>query len=519
MKPTTHIKGEIPLPFFRSAPVLLLVGLIFVPCDRTVQAATTTTAKPSSAPASAAWLALVDKGDYTKSWEAGADIFRQQVTRDQWVASLKSVRQPLGGLISRRASSAKEMESLPGMPPGSYWVGQFDSSFTGLKSATETVILTMEKNEWKAAGYLITPGAAGSETAARYPSAGDQAVVSVLKPIRQKYDVPAMAAAVVTSAGVKWVGVVGVRKRGTEIPAALNDLWHLGSDTKAMTSTLIARVVEQGQLKWDTTLAEAFPDDAASIHADYQKVTLLQLLSHRAGLPENLNLARYIGDDVRALRLRAAREELSKKPKYAPGETYKYSNAGYIIAGAMVEKALGKSWEQSISSEIFAPLQMNSAGFGGTGTPGEIDQPWPHTGDGRPTAANGPQVDNLPVMGPAGRVHCSIQDWAKFIQDQLRGARGEKALLKPEAYQTMHTPRFGGDYAAGWISVNRSWGGGKVLNHAGDNTMNFATVWIAPKRDFAILICVNQSGQAAARAADDATVALMKLVGEKPHAE
>jgi CubicO group peptidase (beta-lactamase class C family) len=514
MKPTTHIQDRIQLPFLRFARLLFLLGMIFVPSDWAVQAATTATAKPTSA-AAAAWLALVDKGEYAKSWDAGADMFRQQITRDQWVASLKSVRQPSGSLIWRKVSSAKEMESLPGMPPGSYWVGQFDSSFTGLKSATETVILTKEKNEWKAAGYLITPG----ETAARYPSAGDQAVVSVLKPIRQKYDVPAMAAAVVTSAGVKFAGVVGVRKRGTEIPAGLNDLWHLGSDTKAMTSTLIARLVERGQLKWDTTLAEAFPEEAASMHADYREVTLLQLLSHRAGLPENLNLGRYVGDDVRALRLRAAREELSKKPKYAPGETYKYSNAGYIIAGAMVEKAIGKSWEQSISSEIFAPLQMTSAGFGGTGTPGEIDQPWPHTGDGRPTAASGPQVDNLPVMGPAGRVHCSIQDWAKFIQDQLRGARGEKALLKPEAYQTMHTPRFGGDYAAGWISVNRSWGGGKVLNHAGDNTMNFASAWIAPKRDFAILLCVNQSGQTAARAADDAAVALVKLIGEKPPTE
>jgi CubicO group peptidase (beta-lactamase class C family) len=181
-----------------------------------------------------------------------------------------------------------------------------------------------------------------------------------------------------------------------------------------------------------------------------------------------------------------------------------------------VEKVAGKSWESCIRSEIFEPLQMTTAGFGGTGTPGEIDQPWPHTQDGKPTATNGPQMDNLPVLGPAGRVHCSIQDWAKFVQDQLRGARGGKALLKPEAYQKMHTPHFGGDNALGWSSVDRSWGGGKVLNHAGDNTMNFANVWVAPKRDFAILVCVNQSGPTAAKAADDATVALMKLVNEKP---
>jgi len=338
----------------------------------------------------------------------------------------------------------------------------------------------------------------------------------VLEPIRQKSGVPAMAAAVVTSAGIQFVSAVGVRKRGTDIPVALDDRWHLGSDTKAMTSTLIARLVERGQLKWDTTLAEVFPDLAPQMHADFQKVTLLQLLSHRAGLPPNLQLARYSGDDVMALRLRAVREELAKKPQSPPGKTYKYSNLGYIIAGAVVEKVTGKSWEQSVSSEIFEPLQMKSAGFGGTGTPGKIDQPWPHTANGQPTPENGPAMDNLPVMGPAGRVHCSIQDWAKFIQDQLRGARGESALLKPDTYQKLHTPPFSGDYALGWSVSQRGWGGGKVLNHAGDNTMNFANVWIAPQRDFAILVCVNQSGDAAFRATDEAVVALMKLHNEKP---
>ncbi|HEU0038089.1 MAG TPA: serine hydrolase [Verrucomicrobiae bacterium] len=452
-----------------------------------------------------AWLALMDQGDYAKSWETAADSFRKEVTKDGWVSTVTGVRKPLGDLISRKVKTTQQTEKLPGMPAGSYFVAQFDTSFARMESAAETVIFTKEqKGQWKAAGYLITP------------RPGDEAVTSALEPIRQKSGVPAMAAAVVTSAGIQFVGAIGVRKRGTDIPVTLDDRWHLGSDTKAMTSTLIARLVERGQLKWDTTLAEVFPELAPKMNPDFQKVTLLQLLSHRAGLPPNLTLAKYVGDDVMALRLRVVREELAKKPQSPPGKTYKYSNLGYIIAGAVVEKVTGKSWEQSVSSEIFEPLQMKHTGFGGTGTPGQIDQPWPHTGDGKPTAENGPAVDNLPVMGPAGRVHCSIQDWAKFIQDQLRGARGESALLKPEAYQTMHKVHFGGDYALGWSVAERSWGGGKVLNHVGDNTMNCANVWIAPQRDFAILVCVNQSGDAAFRATDEAVVALMKLHNEKP---
>ncbi len=345
------------------------------------------------------------------------------------------------------------------------------------------------------------------------PAVGDQAVTQALKPIRQKYNVPAMAAAIVTSDGIKFVGAVGVRKRGTEIPVQLNDLWHLGSDGKAMTSTLIARLVERGQLSWDSTFADVFPDLAPRMNPVFQKVTLLELLSHRAGLPQNVNLADYLGDNGPELRLRVVRDVLATEPKSAPGTKYAYSNVGYMIAGAIVEKITGQSWESAISNEVFKPLQMNSAGFGGTGTPGQIDQPWPHFADGSPAPNNGPAMDNPPVMGPAGRVHCSIQDWARFIQDQLRGARGESGtLLKLASYQKLQTPPFGGDYGLGWIVTQRSWAGGKALSHAGDNTMNCADVWIAPQKDFAILVCVNQSGDTAFNAADAAVGAMIDLI-------
>lgn len=352
--------------------------------------------------------------------------------------------------------------------------------------------------------------------AARFcPVIGDTKVTRLLQPIRQKYHLPAMSAAVVTSDGLKLVGAVGVRKRGTEIPVTLDDLWHLGSDGKIMTSTLIARLVERGQLRWDITLAEVFPEAAPQMHPDFRQVTLLQLLSHHAGLPANLDLGVYSGTNAPQLRRRAVQDELRHAPESKPGSTHAYSNLGYIIAAAVVEKTTGQPWETLITQEVFQPLRMNSAGFGGTGTPGIIDQPWPHSENGAPVGVNGPDMDNPPVMGPAGRIHCTIQDWARFVQDQLRGARGESALLKPESYQKLQTQPFGGDYALGWSVLSRSWGGGKVLNHCGDNTMNCANVWVAPKKDFAILVCVNQSGDQAFQATDAAVVALFDLLAKK----
>lgn len=343
---------------------------------------------------------------------------------------------------------------------------------------------------------------------------GDKRVNDLLEPIRQKHQLPALAGAIVTGRGLEALGAVGVRKAGTDVAVTGDDQWHIGSDTKAMTAALVASLVEQGKLKWETTIEEAFPDLAPSLPTALTKMTLLHLLSHRAGLPANLPLGWHSVPRVlpiREQRQAATKMGLKAKLESEPGAKFGYSNLGYVIVGAIAEKFADVSWEDLITKIIFQPLGMKSAGFGGVGTPGEIDQPWGHTADGKPVGNNGPDVDNPPVLGPAGRVHCTLSDWAKFIADQLRGARGEKALLRAESYQRLHTPPFGGDYALGWLVTERDWGGGTVLTHAGSNTMNFAVVWMAPKRDFAVLVVTNQGGDAAAKACDEAAAALIGL--------
>ena len=125
-------------------------------------------------------------------------------------------------------------------------------------------------------------------------------------------------------------------------------------------------------------------------------------------------------------------------------------------------------------------------------------------------SSNGPLVYNPELLGPAGTVHCSIADWAKFITDQLRGEHGAGALLKPETYKALHTPRFGGEYAFGWEVLSRTWADGTVFQHSGSNTMNFCTVWIAPNRGFAVLAVTNQGGTAAQRGTDEAVAALIR---------
>jgi hypothetical protein len=119
-------------------------------------------------------------------------------------------------------------------------------------------------------------------------------------------------------------------------------------------------------------------------------------------------------------------------------------------------------------------------------------------------------VDNAAVLGPAGTVHCTLGDWAKFIADQLRGARGQNGLLKAESYRMIQTPHFGGEYALGWGVGERKWANGKVLTHTGSNTMNYALAWVAPLRDAAFLVCTNMGGNSATKATDEMTGQMIK---------
>jgi CubicO group peptidase (beta-lactamase class C family) len=320
-----------------------------------------------------------------------------------------------------------------------------------------------------------------------------------------------MSAAVVASSGLEKMAVAGYRKLGDSTPASLDDLWHLGSDTKIMTAVLAATFVEEGKLRWDTTVSDIFPELASSFNPAFRTITLTQLLSHRAGLPHDVDYAALLKlDSVRDQRLGAVKAALSGQPRHVPGSEYEYSNIGYIIVGSMLERISGEDWESLMRTRVFEPLGMGSAGFGGLSTSERVDQPWGHQKLVWVMLARRPEIDNPPVFGPAGRVHCSIQDWGKFIEDQLRGARGEAGILKPESYHELQSAHFPqspteqGQYGFGWGIYDRSWAGGVALHHTGSNTLYYAEVWIAPGKDFAVLACANAGLEAGA--ATDAAI-------------
>lgn len=374
-------------------------------------------------------------------------------------------------------------------------------------------------------------GLGGPWARSRQPGgAAVQDLAAILEPIRARFELPALGGAIVTPDGLVAIGVTGTRRAGAEEPVTTMDDWHLGSCTKAMTATLIARLVERGALSWSTTLAAAFPEFKNRMDPAWHSVTIQQLLANRGGSPRDLNrdglwrrLWTHEGTPTQARRL-LLESVTAHPPEYPPGSRYIYSNANFAIAGHMAETIIGEPWEDLMRREVFAPLGMSSAGFGAPGISardGPADQPRGHRSDNRPVEP-GPGADNPAAIGPAGTVHASLTDWAVFVAAHLRGARGEPApaadgtlYLVPGSWSKLHTPPEG-EYALGWVTAIRPWAKGeapgdigRVLTHNGSNTMWFCVTWLAPEQGFAVLITTN-TGADGARATDAAAAAVIR---------
>lgn len=322
---------------------------------------------------------------------------------------------------------------------------------------------------------------------------------------------PGLAVAVVLDGKVVAVGAAGVRKFGDPAKVTVEDKFHIGSCTKSMTASLAAMLVRDGKIKWSTTVAEVFPE--MEMNEGFRSATLLELCGNCGGVPGDIPpelWKRTVADRGKPesdQRLALVRALLAGEPAYVPGSRRVYSNGGFTIAGAMLEKVSGMSYQELISKRLFAPLGMKSTGFGAP----DGDEPFGHVmHNGQPEPVTpGLDADNPPAITPAGRVHLSVLDFAKYANLHL--AEGVKPPLDVASLVFLHTPiPPGQDYAAGWNLVPRDWADGLAHYHNGTNTMNYAVIWLAPKKVFGVVAVANIGGERGAKACDEAAALMIR---------
>jgi CubicO group peptidase (beta-lactamase class C family) len=347
--------------------------------------------------------------------------------------------------------------------------------------------------------------------------------------------VPGLAALVLQGDSITAAGVAGVRRRGTRQALELNDRFHLGSCTKAMTATLVGRAIDAGKLSWTTTVAAVLGAVVPRLAPAWRTVAVHHLLAHRSGLPANppaWSLAPARGRILLRARSRSLRPErlaviqpaLARPPRTPPGAAYEYSNVGYIVAGVILETVFDRPWEQLMVEELWRPLGLASGGFGAPGNPPQVDAPWGHAPAGRPVAPGSAAADWRipPLYGPAGTAHLSLADWAAFVGLHLRAhaanPRRHVRLLRPETFQLLHTPEPGEAYVGGWEYALRPWARGSrpadrglMLHHDGSNGQWYAVTRFAPELDLAFLVATNQNGAPGLEACERALTLLGDL--------
>ena len=345
---------------------------------------------------------------------------------------------------------------------------------------------------------------------------------ALLKPILTESKLPSLAAAIVIGDEIRGVGAVGVRKLGDSTPVTDQDKYHIGSCTKTMTATLTAILIEDGLLNWNTTIGETLRKKIPNMHRDYRDVTIEQLLAHVGGLPHEAP-PRLWAKAWRSQgkvppvkqRMIFVKKMLSSKPDYEPGSKAVYSNQGYAVAGVMLETLAGKPWEDLMRERLFVPLGMKSAGFRAPCSPDRLDQPWGH--HGRKPAAPEPGGDNPSAIAPAGMVHCSIADWAKFARYHLQRKPGG-ILKKAESFDRLHATLKNSQThgVGGWAVHDHKRFGGHFVQMAGSNTMWFALLWIIPGHDMAIVVATNSGAPSAFQTCDKAVARLMGEFRKEP---
>jgi D-alanyl-D-alanine carboxypeptidase len=354
--------------------------------------------------------------------------------------------------------------------------------------------------------FLATGGAALLLGRASRPATAEAAPLAAdLEALRLRHGLPGVAALVLREGAVAAQGAAGVRSVTGREPILFSDPFVIGSCGKSMTATVVARLVARGALRFETTLQEAFPELVPRMQPAYRGVSVAALLAHRGAIPAVLPIPLPLAGDPAAERARALPVVLALPPQGIPGQTYLYSNLGYAVVGAMLDRLTGTPFESLAAAELFQPLGLSSAGFLAPTVP---EAPRGHTAFGLPLPPDSPLYPPA-AASPAGLYHVALLDWANYAAVHL--GLGPEGYLPPEVLARLHAPwdpLAADGYALGW-HVGPGPLGATTLRHDGSDGYWSARIVLTPALGHGILIASNILGPNSGLAADELEALLL----------
>jgi CubicO group peptidase (beta-lactamase class C family) len=320
----------------------------------------------------------------------------------------------------------------------------------------------------------------------------------------KRFDVPGVALAIVKDGKVVLTKGYGVRDTTSSVAVNADTLFAIGSVSKSFTALGVMRQVEQGALNLDTPINTYLPTLKFSDARQGAKVTLRHLLSMTSGLPRADNewaMGRTITTRAQML------ETITRIPfTHDPGTEFQYCNQNFVAAGAALEAVTKQSWEAYTKANVFAPLGMNRSVFEYSDAvkDGNVAAGYTTASDG---VRNLPAFDRLVIAGPAGSIHSSANDMARYLIFQLGDGRvGSDRLLSADGMKTMHdaqvsissdfAPLMPGQvfpaYGLGWFSSE--YRGVKIVEHGGNIDGFTADAALVPQHGLGVVLLTNLNG-------------------------
>jgi D-alanyl-D-alanine carboxypeptidase len=324
-------------------------------------------------------------------------------------------------------------------------------------------------------------------------------IKTVLNQVRGQ--APGIAAALVTDSSIV-VTVDGVGSSAFATPLNSDNWMALASNGKSITAMAIGVQIEKGTLKWTDTLSYLFPELADTMLAQYRNRTLKDVLTFRAGLLPMLSFSDFdqvpiTSTDLSGQRMEFSRWLLSQVPINDPGSSTEYSNASYVLAGAILERASGKSFELTVLETVLTPLGLR--GIYGLPQNVSVQEPAAHlkinASTYEPIPVNAPFVLAVPKFtNPAGLLSMPIADYGRYAQIHLRALQGKPTLLKAETFSILYTPidPLNG-LAMGWVVSLQE--GKKIYEFTGSIDVMNAYIKLIPSDNRGAIVLTNYDMQ------------------------
>ena len=314
---------------------------------------------------------------------------------------------------------------------------------------------------------------------------------------------PALSVAVATSTGPIYAAAHGRADVEAGVPAGADTRFYIASSTKSFVGLTMALLDARGAIDLDWTLAELAPDIAFRPELRANEVTLRRLLNHTHGLrgPAIENRLAHTGEhDPETLWRLIGR--LEPNPE-APLGTFHYHNLGYNVAALLVERRLGRIWQEMVETEVLRPLGLRrtlTRGVAEARAGGNLAAPYDSLGTDAPRRLYLAKEDD--TMQSAGGMYSTAPDMAIWLQVNLAAARGMETPLPAAVIAASHAPTATLDerfemfrragYGLGWYSGDYE--GATLFHSFGGFVGTRAHVSFSPERDLGVSVLTNDQG-------------------------